>query len=324
MKASDALKQENIPIAAQEHKGYNEDLRLHLIDYCQSTGDSLHKISIITRLSESTLGEYRSGKYKGDIARIEKILKEFFAKKEAQKITPQTIAICPTENAKKVYQCLEYCARRPNMALIIGPSGSGKTSALREWSRDRWWATYLCAGIVTKTCGAVIREVCQAFKVYTGQGISEAFDSLIYRIKGSKRMLIVDESHFFSWEALELLRQIHDSAGISVVLSGQERLYSQMRGTHKAFLYDQIFSRVGVKCYLKGLTPYDVGLVARSVCPTLDEDCIKFLFECCRREGRFRSVVKILEVALDACGKLNAKLSRKLLSEIYDEFFGED
>jgi Uncharacterized ATPase, putative transposase len=150
------------------------------------------------------------------------------------------------------------------MGLLIGASGTGKTSAVNDWLFERWWATGFSVGITTKTCGAVLQKICRILNIHTSQTISEAFDRVISRLKGSKRMLIFDESHFLSWEALELLRQIHDSAGISIVLSGQPILYSQMKGTRKGYLFDQLYSRIGMKCYL--IVPEKVDLRNRGNC----------------------------------------------------------
>jgi hypothetical protein len=89
MKESAALKQENIPIESQEHKGYEEDIRQRFVEYRQTSGDSLHKIGLITGLSEATLSEFQNEKYKGDKVNIAGVIdSKLFCKKRISENYP--------------------------------------------------------------------------------------------------------------------------------------------------------------------------------------------------------------------------------------------
>jgi DNA transposition AAA+ family ATPase len=129
--------------------------------------------------------------------------------------------------------------------------------------------------------------------------VSEYLQALIERLKNSNRLLIIDDAHFLNWEAFELVRKLHDCAGIGVVYVGQERLYEQMRGTNgKAYLFDQIYSRIAMKRDRFSIIKKDVQAIAESNCPGLDKDSIDFLYSRAKGQGRYRYITNLLRVAI--------------------------
>ena len=47
---------------------------------------------------------------------------------------------------------------------------------------------------------------------------------IVKKLKGSGRMIIIDEAEHLPYKALELLRRVHDKAGMGVLLVGLPRL----------------------------------------------------------------------------------------------------
>jgi len=156
------------------------------------------------------------------------------------------------------------------------------------------------------------------------RSIADMLDRVIERLKNSRRLLIIDDAHFLSWEAYELVRKIHDCAGIGVVYAGQERLYEQMRGKEsKAYLFDQIYSRIAIKRSRFTIRKKDARMIADAVCPGLDKACIDFLYRRARGKGRLRVVENLLEMAMEIHHEYDEPLNVSLFQKA-ERFLMED
>ena len=52
--------------------------------------------------------------------------------------------------------------------------------------------------------------------------------SLVDYLRGTKRLLIIDEADQLTLDALQAVRSLNDKAGIGIVLAGNNKLYQQM------------------------------------------------------------------------------------------------
>ena len=82
------------------------------------------------------------------------------------------------------------------------------------------------------------------------------FVECVRRLKGSDRLLIVDEAEQLPYKSLELIRRLHDKAGIGILLVGMPKLLGNLTGIRGE--YAQLYSRVGIGARLEPLTEADV------------------------------------------------------------------
>lgn len=54
-------------------------------------------------------------------------------------------------------------------------------------------------------------------------------------LRDSGRLLMVDEAELLLYRALEVLRRLHDKAGIGIVLAGMPRLLINLKGRRGEF-----------------------------------------------------------------------------------------
>jgi len=187
------------------------------------------------------------------------------------------------------------------MGVVGVPSGTGKTRTANEYKLRNRATILITLDITTRAPGAVIRRIADRTG---GQGkrynIGDLLEAVIERLRGSKRLIIVDEAHFLSWEGHELLRKIHDCAGVGIVYLGQERLYSEMKGNdERGMLYDQIYSRVAIVRNEVPVKKKDVAMLAETLCPGLDKESLDYLYQRAKGKGRFRSMKRLLELAME-------------------------
>jgi len=121
-----------------------------------------------------------------------------------------------------------------------------------------------------------------------------------------------------SWESIEAVRRIHDATGIGICLMGQESLYGQMRGGRRSVLFDQILSRIGIRCHLKGdVGLEDVRMLVDTICPGgIDRKALEFLLHKANNAGRLRIMVKLLKKTHRVAMAENRQVTLELLREI--------
>jgi len=150
--------------------------------------------------------------------------------------------------------------------------------------------------MVGQILGAIIEELEIGVRVGTH---AYYLGKIIKTLKDNPRLLIFDECGFLSWESIEAIRVIHDTAHVGVVFVGQTRFYEQMRGSRRSYLYDQIVSRIGCRVHLGAIEKKDVRMICDAICPTgLDKESLEFLYSKARGTGKFRVMVKILRRAI--------------------------
>uniref|UniRef100_UPI00129A9791 AAA family ATPase n=1 Tax=Eikenella corrodens TaxID=539 RepID=UPI00129A9791 len=93
-------------------------------------------------------------------------------------------------------------------------------------------------------------------------------EAVIKKLQSSGRLLIVDEAENLSTRSLELLRRLHDLAGIGLVLVGTPRLLSNLKGRHGEL--EQLYSRVTLHWDLGDSVPREeLDAIARATLPEL-------------------------------------------------------
>ena len=259
--------------------------------------------SIARMLGRSTaaVSQYVNKKFQGDLAGLEKDVANLLRREEDFQFVQGPTEFCDTMMSMKMWETYQYCDEKGKMGANVAPSGSCKTFTAREYKGKNRATIFITADVSTRRPGAVLNLLSNHVGgAFPNRSISDMLHRLISKLKGSRRLIIVDDAHFLTWEAFEVLRKLHDCTGVGVVFVGQPRLYEQMRGgERKSYLYDQIFSRIAVKRDKFTVTKGDTQKIVDSVCPGLDKACIDFLFKKARGKGRFRVMMNVLDVAVE-------------------------
>lgn len=205
--------------------------------------------------SASTVNQYLQGKYKGDVTALDKAVKELIARQNEKAKDIQTLFV-KTKTAARI---LEICGLAHAMAdiyLVIGEAGLGKTMALKHYANTNSNVVMLEVD-PTFSAKVMLTELCGLLGVsLAGNRNNHAMMTAITdKLKDSQRLLIVDEAELLSHRPLEILRRIHDKAGIGMVLAGMPRLTDNLRGSRGE--YKQLYSRVGLALDLKNRLPDD-------------------------------------------------------------------
>ena len=148
--------------------------------------------------------------------------------------------LAPTKNVAALQLAFESLASRdqgvPGMGLVHGYTGAGKTTAV-TWLVNRTHGVYVRA-TSGWTPSSMLAKVMSELGAAPMQKRADMLDWIAARLTETQRPLFVDEADYLvgNKSMLESLRDVHDLAGVPVVLIG-------MRGIEKRLTSNAQLSR---------------------------------------------------------------------------------
>lgn len=238
-----------------------ELLKAHI----EATGMSQKQVGSQLGYSASVINQYLKGTYGGDVKSIDKAVAELTQRQES-KATDVSSEFIATPTAKRTLESCGFAHAMNDMQLVIGDAGLGKTMALKEYAA-RHSNVVMLEVDPTFSAKVLLTELCNLLGVTTGRNNNAMMTAVIEKLKGSDRLLIVDEAELLTLNSLEILRRIHDKAGIGIVLAGMPRLRANLRGARGQ--YKQIYSRIGMVHDLKMRLPAtDIAMLCEAALGT--------------------------------------------------------
>ncbi|EEX3085221.1 TPA: AAA family ATPase [Escherichia coli] len=216
--------------------------------------------------SSAVINQYLQGKYEGDVTDVEERISSFVSreleKQSNRRVKAQFVA---TKMADNGLEMLSYAHAYCEICVLHGEAGLGKTMILREYAaRNR--DAILIEADTGYTARALLGELCRQLGVKVRGNIHELIDACVRELRDSGRLLMVDEAELLPYRALEVLRRLHDKAGIGIVLAGMPRLVTNLKGNRGEFA--QLYSRVGVALDMGNtLSPEDFTPIATELMP---------------------------------------------------------
>ena len=259
--------------------------------FAEAQGLTQGQLAAKLGVSTATVNQYLQGKYKGDTAALDAKAQQLMARsREKAKEVKQ--AFVETTSAKNMLEICGLAHALSDIYLIIGDAGLGKTVALREYAR-RHPDVILLETEPTYNAKVLLQTIAAALGLTPARTNHEMMTAICDRLRGSERLLIVDEAELLGLKPLEILRRIHDLTGIGIVLAGMPRLRANLRGAHGE--YKQLFSRVGFCCDLKNALPAeDIAQISEAVLGSSEHNELLYQVS----GGNARRLTKLLRGAL--------------------------
>lgn len=198
-----------------------------------------------------------------------------------------------------------------DFGLCCGKVGVGKTTALRHYARKTQSAILLEAfeGIDNSTFIQELITATGSVAIKGTQAMQMA--GLIRSLKGSDRVILVDEANWLPKRSFGALRRISDVAEIGVVLVGTGDLLPMVQDPEGRF--GQISSRIGFWPQLaKQISEKDCAMLVTSYCAAeLPDAVLKAFYGCC--EGSARTLKHLLKNVYRYAGKNQAEITPELV-----------
>lgn len=215
------------------------------------SGLSQKQVSEEAGISATRLSQWFAGKYQGDTQGIDVTMRSWLRSKSQQatnaKRLPEPPEWLATTTGKSILASLSYAQMAADIAIVYGGAGVGKTYTAKHYhaaNPNVWIATMTPSTASVATC---LERIGQAVGIQGAfQGAAKMEAEVIGRITDTGGLLIIDEAQHLGTGALEVVRSLHDAAGIGITLMGNEQVYSQMSGGGaRQAHFAQLFSRIG-------------------------------------------------------------------------------
>ena len=227
----------------------------------EKDGLSMSGVARACGISAAAVSTFLSGQYKGRNDRVEKALESFVRRHRDKKAVRVDLKYVDTSVAKKIHEIADMVHTDCEVGVIVGDAGVGKTFAVRRYSEINPDVIFIEVDL-GYSAQFLFQEICREVGIEHRGQLSEMTAGIIKRLQSSGRLLIVDEAEYLPHKALELLRRVHDKAGVGMLLVGMPRLIHNLRGSRGQ--YAQLYSRVGVYARLEKLSPVDTKSIVDS------------------------------------------------------------
>jgi hypothetical protein len=304
---------------------YDEELHREIVELKSKFGITLQQIANKIKKSPATMSQYFGKKYPGNIGALEELLRNFLQREIGiGKIASATGSFCNTSASTLIWEVLQYCDFKQKMGVVLAPSGYGKTRTCEEYKSKNPSTILITADPSNRTPAQILRLTMKDTGIIRASSIGQMLYDIVDKLKDSNRLIIVDEGHFLTWEAFEILRKIYDYAKVGIVIAGQERVLEQMKGqAQRAYLFDQLYSRIAIKRDKFKVLKKDATAIVNAVCPGLTADCLDFLYSKAQGKGRYRYMINVLDVGMMMHEQYGKDIDIKCLTEAERFLIGE-
>lgn len=267
--------------ALMERKGYQQK------QVAQLLGVSIAVVSL-----------YLKGDYTGNVAEIDRKVDELIERDKAKVVEAKYNAeFVPTLAARKGMDIMRFAHAEAEMNVIFGAAGLGKTRMLKQYAKENSSAVLI---ETDPSCNpkVLLRKIAEAVGANARGVNNELLEGIVAKLKGSERLLMIDEAELLSTRSLEFIRRIHDLAGVGIILAGMPRLLVNLKGKNNELA--QLYNRVGFACDLgNALSDEDLALLASSALGT--DEFNAPLVKACKGNARrlsklIRGVVRSSEI----------------------------
>ena len=233
--------------------------------------------------------------------------------------------IVETIVTRRISEALNYAVSKTALVVIRGPTGRGKTLTTMAWATDhkalyvrapssctrRVFAVALAdaigiRGSANKTTAEIEAKLAKAVTAYSAIAVDEAGHLLPKGAAGSS--------------AIELVRDLHDSAGIGAALVFTDVYLEEMRSGRLSRYYEQFIGRVKFEVAIPADVRYDEAeAIVRSHRPDAPSSLIALALKIARaRDGRLRVLCEDLRRAADWAAKGHRPMTSDDLSVAAD------
>jgi DNA transposition AAA+ family ATPase len=135
-----------------------------------------------------------------------------------------------TSVAKEILIVARTAAETMGIAVVYGPARIGKSFTLEAIVGEAAYGSPVLARVEETMRGPLplLRSLCGAFGLKTGGTAYDVMRRLVGRLRGTKRLIIIDEADRLRPNALETIRDVHDLTGCPVLLAGKPAIYERM------------------------------------------------------------------------------------------------
>lgn len=284
-----------------------------LLRYREESGKTQTAIATELGISAGAVSAFLSGSYKTPHTIIPKVA-ALVKVKEKRKIAPKEPEFVETTITRVVINAITYCHLQGKIAVVYGDAGIGKTMSIREYLKNN----SLAIGITVSPSYASITGVNELIAEQLGvreRVARKIYSEIINKLRGSGRVLIIDEAQHLTVRTLNHLRCISDESGVGIALVGNDEVYTKMKGSGRAD-FAQLFSRIGMRKQVltSNISKDDIEQVFSEA--ELDGETVEMLYRIARTNYGMRGAVNVYVNTVAVFGDITAPEVARMTKEM--------
>lgn len=286
-------------------------LKEELEQFMQEKGLPQTAISRALNLSTTTLNLWLKGTYGADDKNIVEKVKAFIKREKEKSSEPIFKSdFVEISIAKTIFEIARKCHIKNKIGVIYGSAGLGKTTTVKEYAAQNPDAILVEADL-GYTPKVLFQKLLRKLGMTPSGSIHEMHEAVIDKLRGSGRLIIIDEAEHLPYRALELMRRVYDKAGVGILLIGMPRLYYNLCGRKGE--YEQLYTRALYKVPLDLLSPNDVSAIVGKALP--DNNGIwEVFYDFCK--GNTRMLSNLLENSIERARSLKIALTPEVIQSV--------
>jgi DNA transposition AAA+ family ATPase len=222
-----------------------------LTKYLETSDKTQNQIAAEIDVSKAALSQFLSNSYKGDNDKLaDKITRYLGIAIQRDNTMRGATDYYPDLGNSKTVMGMAHLAHRMNdFVLVCGAAGAGKTTALKHYANNNPGVIFVTANVAcaTKSPMPILRLICSFLTKTPPRTLEAILNTIQEELNTTNRLIIIDEADRLSFNSLQALRDIHDLAGVGILLSGNDEIYNQTRTSRKSRLFDQIRTRLTIR-----------------------------------------------------------------------------
>lgn len=201
-------------------------------------------------LSQVLGGKYPEGKTGAGTQQIDNILRSldrWLSQQEAQKEAPKRSGFVWTGVANEIRAVADTAVLLKTMSVVYGPAGIGKTPCLEALKPMFPGAAIVTISDSARSVTQFFGELAIELKADRAGHCATKRRLVCDCLKGSGRLVMVDEAHLASAAVLNAIRQVHDVCENPILLVGLPKLARMLvRGREDDSMGATLYSRIGI------------------------------------------------------------------------------
>ncbi len=281
--------------------------------YKKESGKTQTIIAKELDVSPAMLSSFLAGTYKTPHTLLPKI-EQLLNITEQKEVAPVEPDFVETTVSNMVMNAISYCHVQGKIAVIYGDAGVGKTMAINEYCRKNSLAIKITIAPSYSSMSGVNELLAE--KLGVRERVSrKIYSEIIAKLKGSGRVIIIDEAQHLTVRTLNHIRCLADESGIGVALIGNDEVYTKMKGSGRAD-FAQLFSRIGMRKQVLTSTNSKTDVKNVFVDISEDDEAVELLYRISRTAYGLRGAVNVYINTAAVFGYIDAAKIARMAKEM--------
>jgi DNA transposition AAA+ family ATPase len=191
--------------------------------YIKQTGCGHGPLIKALCLSSTTVSQVLGGKYNADVRPIVAAMDRWLERRKESDARPSITSFVWIDVAKEIRMAAKLAIAAADqgldsrIALVYGDPGCGKSLALEAIAESEN-AIHITCGTDVMSARAIMEKIGEALRIAMPRGTSDAFGEIVKKLRGSGKLIIVDEIHALldarDDTPFHMLRRLSDQTGV--------------------------------------------------------------------------------------------------------------